>query len=76
MKSKYYNIFFTSEKDGFGKSFRVSNLSLLMIMFFLIATISLSYLGFARIFGQDKIINELTQLRNYKYITSILLNEL
>ena len=34
MKNKYYNIFFTSEKDGFGKSIRVSNFFLFGIVFF------------------------------------------
>ena len=75
MKNKHYNIFFTSEKDGLGKSFRLSSITLWCIMSFFISIMILSYIGFNRMIGYDEITYELDQLRKYKYITSNLLIE-
>ena len=75
MKNKHYNIFFTSEKDGLGKSFRLSSISLFCMLFSIISIIILSCIGFNRIIGNDEITYELDKLRKYKYITSNLLIE-
>ena len=68
MKNKHYNIFFTSEKDGLGKSFRLSSITLLCMVSFFIGIMILSYIGFNRMIGYDEITYELDQLRKYKYL--------
>ena len=75
MKNKYYNIFFTSEKDGLGKSFRFSKITFMSVGVLFSAMIIFAYVGFTRIVGFDAITYELDQLRKYKYITSNLLIE-
>jgi len=75
MKNKYYNIFFTSEHDGIGKSFRVSIHALLIVTPFIIFSFFLLYLGMHRFFGSDDMLSEINRLREYKYITSNLLIE-
>lgn len=75
MKNKYYNIFFTSEKDGLGKSFRFSKIAFMSVGILFSAMAVCAYIGLARIVGLDAITYELDQLRKYKYITSNLLIE-
>ena len=75
MKNRHYNIFFTSEKDGTGKSFRFSKVSLLLGLFLFSATFFFAYIGLNRALGADPLTFELDQLRKYKYITSNLLIE-
>jgi len=75
MKNKYYNIFFTSEKDGLGKSFRVSTISLLSTFFLFLCIMFFAYTGLNRIIGRDSITYQLDQLQQYKYVTSNLLIE-
>ena len=66
MKNKYYNIFLTSEKDGRGKSFRLSKFSLFMATCLMMATVIFAYIGFSYVIGQDKMTYELRELREYK----------
>tara|TARA_B100001250_G_scaffold404501_1_gene420577 strand:- start:938 stop:1639 length:702 start_codon:yes stop_codon:yes gene_type:complete len=73
MKNKYYNIFFSSENDGFGKSFRVSANSLFITIVLLSGVLFFSYLGFKRFVGLDQLSSELQELRKFKYVTSNLL---
>jgi len=75
MKNRHYNIFFTSEKDGTGKSFRFSKVSLLLGLFLFSATFFFAYIGLNRSLGVDTLTFELDQLKKYKYITSNLLIE-
>ena len=75
MKNKHYNIFFTSEKDGLGRSFRFSETSLFLAMFLFLGIVVCAYVGINRITGNDSITQELDYLREYKYITSNLLIE-
>ena len=75
MKNKHYNIFFTSEKDGLGKSFRFSKIAFMSVGILFSAMAVCAYIGLARIVGLDAITYELDQLRKYKYITSNLLIE-
>ena len=75
MRNKHYNIFFTSEKDGLGKSFRLSRASLFSVIFLILGSIIFAYVGINRIIGRDVMAHELDQLREYKYITSNLLIE-
>ena len=75
MKNKHYNIFFTSEKDGTGKSFRLSQTSLILGALLCLCMIVFSYIGINRSIGSDSITYELDLLRKYKYITSNLLIE-
>ena len=75
MKNKHYNIFFTSEKDGLGKSFRFSKIAFMSVGILFCAMTVCAYIGLARIVGLDAITYELDQLRKYKYITSNLLIE-
>ena len=75
MKNKYYNIFLTSEKDGTGKSFRISSFFIFITFIMSTVILTFSYLGFSRVIGQDKIMNELSELRSFKYVTSNLLVE-
>ena len=75
MKNKHYNIFFTSEKDGTGRSFRFSKVSLLLATLLFFCIIAFSFIGLNRMIGYDILYSELNQLREYKYITSNLLIE-
>ena len=75
MKNKHYNIFFTSEKDGLGKSFRFSKIAFMSVGILFSAMAVCAYIGLVRIVGLDAITYELDQLRKYKYITSNLLIE-
>jgi len=75
MKNKHYNIFFTSEKDGRGKSFRFSKNTFFSIISFFLCIIFFAYVGINRVIGYDSLTNELDQLKEYKYVTSNLLIE-
>ena len=75
MKNKHYNIFFTSEKDGLGKSFRISRLSLFFAMSLFSSIIIFACIGFNGVVNNDSIIYEVNKLRDYKYVTSNLLIE-
>ena len=75
MKNKHYNIFFTSEKDGIGRSFRLSKVSLCSVALLFFCIMGLSFIGLNRTIGYDILYNELNQLREYKYVTSNLLIE-
>ena len=75
MKNKHYNIFFTSEKDGTGKSLRLSQASLILCILSCLCMIVFSYIGINRVIGSDSIAYELDLLRKHKYITSNLLIE-
>ncbi len=66
MKNKYYNIFFTSERDGQGRNFRLTNYSLYLGIFACVVMVIFSYIGFSYIVGQDKLSQELKELRQYK----------
>lgn len=75
MKNKHYNIFFTSERDGLGKSLRISRVSLFSTVIAFSALLVFAYIGMYRVFGFESITYELDQLREYKYVTSNLLIE-
>ena len=75
MKNKHYNIFFSSERDGSGKSFRLSKTAIMSLMIWFSAMIIFASIGLYRVVGFDSISYELDQLREYKYITSNLLIE-
>jgi len=66
MKNKYYNIFFTSERDGQGRTFRLASYSLYLGIFACVVMVIFSYIGFSYIVGQDKLSQELKELRQYK----------
>ena len=76
MKNKHYNIFFTSERDGQGKTFRVSSFSLYIGMFFAMSIIIFAYIGISYITHQDKFSKELKELREYKKAVEPILIEL
>jgi murein DD-endopeptidase MepM/ murein hydrolase activator NlpD len=67
MKSKFYTIFIASDKDEYGKSFRVSSIFLKALAFFGIVIAILSTIGFLRLIGKDKLTNELSELRSFKH---------
>ena len=67
MKSKFYTIFIASDKDEYGKSFRVSLVFLKTLAFFGIIIIILSTFGFLRLIGKDKLTHELSELRSFKH---------
>ena len=75
MKNKHYNIFFSSERDGSGKSFRLSQIAMMFLMISFSAMIIFASIGFLKVAGFHSISYELDQLREYKYITSNLLVE-
>ncbi len=66
MKSKFYTIFIASDKDEFGKSFRVSSVFFKALAFFGIVIIVLSTIGFLRLIGKDELTHELSELRSFK----------
>jgi murein DD-endopeptidase MepM/ murein hydrolase activator NlpD len=66
MKSKFYTIFIASDKDDYGKSFRVSSVYFKALTLFVIAIIILSAIGFFRLIGQDELTYELSELRSFK----------
>ena len=66
MKSKFYTIFIASDKDEYGKSFRVSSVFLKALSFFGIVIIILSTIGFLRLIGKDELTHELSELRSFK----------
>ena len=67
MKSKFYTIFIASDKDEYGKSFRVSSVFFKALALFGIAIIILSTIGFLRLIGNDKLTDELSELRSFKH---------
>ena len=67
MKSKFYTIFIASDKDEYGKSFRVSLIFFKMLAFFGIVIIVLSTIGFLRLIGKDELTHELSELRSFKH---------
>ena len=67
MKSKFYTILIASDKDDYGKSFRVSSFFLKLLSFFGIIIIFLAVIGFLRFIGKDKLIYELKELRSFKH---------
>ena len=73
MKNKYYNIFFTSEKDGQGRNFRLTGYSLYLGALLCVVVLVFSYIGFSYVIGQDKLAQELKDLRKYKEVTKPLL---
>ncbi|MBT5078200.1 MAG: hypothetical protein HOM61_04755, partial [Candidatus Marinimicrobia bacterium] len=66
MKSKFYTIFIASDKDEYGKSFRVSSVFFKALAFFGIIIIILSTIGFLRLIGKDELTHELSELRSFK----------
>ena len=73
MKNKYYNIFFTSERDGQGRNFRLTSYSLYLGIFVCVVMVIFSYIGFSYIVGQDKLSQELKELRQYKKVVEPML---
>ena len=73
MKNKYYNIFFTSERDGQGRNFRLTGYSLYLGICVCVVMVVFSYIGFSYIIGQDKLSQELKELRQYKKIVEPML---
>jgi hypothetical protein len=67
MKSKFYTIFIASEKDEYGKSFRVSSVYFKALAFFGIVIIILSTIGFLRLIGEDELTHELSKLKSFKF---------
>ena len=59
MKNKYYNIFFTSEKDGKGRNFRITSYSLSLGVFLSVAILVFAYIGFSYVIGQDELARKL-----------------
>ena len=66
MKSKFYTIFIASDKDEYGKSFRVSSVYFKALAFFGIVIIILSTIGFFRLIGKEELTHELSKLRSFK----------
>ena len=73
MKNKFYTVFLASEKDKFGRSFRVSLHFIYGILIFGIAVIGLAIIGFLRFTKFDELSKELDQLRSYKFQATHLL---
>ena len=67
MKSKFYTVFIASEKDDYGKSFRVSSGFFKALAFFGIVIIILSVIGLLRLTRNDELTRELNELRSFKY---------
>ena len=75
MKNKHYNIFFTSENDGLGKSFRISKALFLSFLFFFSGLIIFASIGVYRVSGADSISARLDECENHEYVMSNLLVE-
>ncbi len=66
MKSKFYTVFIASDKDEYGKSFRLPSVFFKALAFFGIVIIGLSAVGIMRIIGKDELTKELGELRTFK----------
>ena len=66
MKSKFYTVFIASDKDEYGKSFRLSSVFFKALAFFGVVVIGFSIIGIIRIIGEDELTRELSELRDFR----------
>ena len=75
MKNKHYNIFFTSERDGRGRNFRLSAFSLYISIFSAMVIVIFAYIGVSYVMGQDELAKKVKEFEEFEETFDLILKD-